>query len=101
MAKLLATPSTVEDDDLREERCVSDSAQRPLVSRSVRIRSIAIPGIFLILTLAALKLASEFFAPVILALMLNFLFASVIRNLARLHIDPPGRCGSGPCRSRR
>jgi predicted PurR-regulated permease PerM len=52
------------------------------------VRSIALTGIFLILVLCALKLASSFFIPVVLAIVLSFLFASVIRGLHRLYIPP-------------
>jgi predicted PurR-regulated permease PerM len=53
------------------------------------IRSFALSGILLLLTLYTLKLASAFFIPVVLALLLNFLFASVIRELSRLRIPAP------------
>ena len=43
-------------------------------------------GIFLMLVLVALKLGSSFFIPVFLALLLKFLFASVIRGLNRFYI---------------
>jgi predicted PurR-regulated permease PerM len=55
----------------------------------LNIRSLALSGILLLLTLYTLKLASAFFIPVVLALLLNCLFASVIRGLARLRIPEP------------
>jgi predicted PurR-regulated permease PerM len=88
MAKNLVKPGNA-DDLPRQEDSASANTVRAPVSHAVRIRSIAIPGIFLILTVAALKYASAFFVPVVLALLLNFLFASVIRGLARLRIAPP------------
>lgn len=54
----------------------------------LNVRSIALTGIFLLLVLCALKLASSFFIPVVLAILLSFLFASVIRGLQRLYIPP-------------
>jgi predicted PurR-regulated permease PerM len=87
MAKNFPKPSN--DEDLPRQRSAADQAGSAPVIRAVRVRSLAIPGIFLILALTALKLASEFFVPVVLALLLNFLFASVIRNLGRLHVAPP------------
>jgi predicted PurR-regulated permease PerM len=55
----------------------------------LNIRSLVSSGILLLLTLYALKLASAFFIPVVLAVLLNYLFASVIRGLARLRIPAP------------
>lgn len=54
----------------------------------LNVRSVALSGIFLLLVLCALKLASSFFIPVVLALLLSFLFASVIRGLRRLYVPP-------------
>ena len=69
----------------------------------VNIRSIAVTGIFFLLVLYTLKLASPFFIPVVLAVLLNFLFASTIRTLQTVLDSPPvgavlvvgfcGRCG--------
>lgn len=57
--------------------------------KPLNIRSLALTGIFLFLTVYSLKLGSTFFIPVVLALLLNFLFASVIRALSRLYIPAP------------
>jgi predicted PurR-regulated permease PerM len=57
--------------------------------RSLNVRSIPLTGIFLILVVFTLKMGSTFFIPVCLALLLKFLFASVIRWLRRLHIPEP------------
>ncbi len=54
----------------------------------MQIRSIALTGIFLLLVLFTFKLAATFFIPVVLALLLNFLFASTIRTLQRLWVPP-------------
>jgi predicted PurR-regulated permease PerM len=48
-----------------------------------------LPGIFLLLVLFTFKLASAFFIPVVLAVLLNFLFASTIRTLQRFWVPPP------------
>jgi predicted PurR-regulated permease PerM len=53
------------------------------------LRSVVLNGIFLLLVLYTLKIGSAFFIPVILAILLKFLFASVIRGLARFYIPPP------------
>ena len=57
--------------------------------KPLNIRSLAVSGILLLLTLYTLKLASTFFIPVVLALILSFLFASVIRTLSRARIPAP------------
>jgi predicted PurR-regulated permease PerM len=56
------------------------------VLHSLNVRSIPLTGIFLMLVVVALKLGSAFFIPVFLALLLKFLFASVIRGLKRFYI---------------
>jgi predicted PurR-regulated permease PerM len=52
----------------------------------VPIRSFTLTGIFLLGTFGALKLASDFFVPIVLALLLSFLFAPVVRAFHRLYI---------------
>ena len=52
----------------------------------VHVRSFTLTGIFLLLALYALKIGSDFFVPVILAFLLSFLFAPVVRLLHRLYI---------------
>src|SRR5205809_8048857 len=52
----------------------------------VHVRSFTLTGIFLLLALYALKIGSDFFVPVILAFLLSFLFAPVVRFLHRLYI---------------
>jgi predicted PurR-regulated permease PerM len=46
-------------------------------------------GILLLLTIYALKIASAVFIPLALALLLNVVFASVIRQLSRLRVPAP------------
>jgi predicted PurR-regulated permease PerM len=78
-----------------EDREGSENAQRrdiselPKTITSLHIRSIALTGIFLLLTFCTLKLASAFLIPVMLALLLSFLFASTIRTLQRFWVPPP------------
>jgi predicted PurR-regulated permease PerM len=68
---------------------VPENKEPSLFRDLLNIRSVALSGIFLLLILYTLKIASAFFVPVVLAILLKFLFASVIRGLARLHIPPP------------
>jgi predicted PurR-regulated permease PerM len=55
----------------------------------LNIRSFALSAILLLLTVYSLKLASVFLIPVVLALLFNFLFASVIRELSRVRVPAP------------
>ena len=66
-----------------------DISELPDAVTSLHIRSIALTGIFLLLVLYTLKLASTFFIPVVLALLLSFLFASTIRTLQAFWIPAP------------
>lgn len=65
-----------------------DICELPETTETLNIRSIALTGIFLLLVLYTLKLASAFFIPVVLAMLLNFLFASTIRTLQRFWVPP-------------
>ena len=56
---------------------------------AVTVRSVALIGLFVLAVFYTLKLASSFFVPLFLAILLKFLFAPVIRGLARLHIPAP------------
>ncbi len=67
----------------------AENGERGFLRDMLNVRSLALSGIFLLLVLYTLKIASAFFVPVVLAILLKFLFASVIRGLARLYIPPP------------
>ena len=56
---------------------------------TVNVRSVALTGLFILAVFAALKVASVFFVPLTLALLLNFVFASTIRTLERIWVPPP------------
>lgn len=68
---------------------VAEKQEQSFFRDLLNVRSVALSGIFLLLILYTLKIASAFFVPVVLAILLKFLFASVIRGLARLYIPPP------------
>jgi predicted PurR-regulated permease PerM len=57
--------------------------------RASNVHAFALPTILFLLTLYSLKIASAFFIPVILAFLLNFIFGSILRLLARFHIPTP------------
>lgn len=68
---------------------VAEKREQSFFRDLLNVRSVALSGIFLLLILYTLKIASAFFVPVVLAILLKFLFASVIRGMARLYIPPP------------
>ena len=76
---------TAEETDPR----LAENGERSFFRELLNVRSVALSGIFLLMILYTLKIASAFFVPVVLAILLKFLFASVIRGLARLSIPPP------------
>ena len=67
----------------------AENSEQSFFRERLNVRSVALSGIFFLLVLYTLKVASAFFVPVVLALLLKFLFASVIRALARFYIPPP------------
>jgi predicted PurR-regulated permease PerM len=73
-------PETKEQPDVRELATLLEP---------FNVRSIALTGIFILALFFTLKVASSFFIPVVLAILLNFVFASTIRTLGRLWIPPP------------
>jgi predicted PurR-regulated permease PerM len=72
--------------DRRRSSRHADISGLDQVLQSLNVRSIPLTGIFLLAVFATLKFASSFFIPVFLAVLLKFLFASVIRGLERFHI---------------
>ncbi len=83
-------PQESEDRGAAEETGprVAENGERSFFREPVNLHSVALSGIFLLMILYTLKIASVFFVPVVLAILLKFLFASVIRGLARLYIPP-------------
>jgi predicted PurR-regulated permease PerM len=86
--KLPETPKTI--DEISELRSAHplETAEIPKAIEPLNIRSISLAGIFLLSVFFALKVASSFFIPVVIALLLNFLFASTIRLLQRFWVPP-------------
>ena len=76
-------------DAAKEPHFEATEPELPEKSEYPNFQTIALGGIFLLLSLYTLKLASPFFIPVVLALLLNFLFASLIRGFQRFWIAPP------------
>jgi predicted PurR-regulated permease PerM len=88
-AKAPKIAESFDDHDEFENGNARDISELPKAITSLHIRSIALTGIFLLLALYTLKLASAFFIPVVLAMLLSILFASTIRTLQRFWIPPP------------
>jgi predicted PurR-regulated permease PerM len=91
MARISMAKNVPKSDEFPEYNGESpyEAAEVTETAEAVHIRSFALPGIFLILLFAALKLASEVFVPLAVALVLKILFASVVRGASRLHIPAP------------
>lgn len=64
-------------------------ALSPEPAEPASLSSIALKGLFVLAIFYTLKLASSFFVPLVLAILLKFLFASVIRGMGRFHVPPP------------
>ncbi|HEY3166347.1 MAG TPA: AI-2E family transporter [Candidatus Binatia bacterium] len=88
-AKASEISKSFDDHDDSEGAPPRDISELPEAITSLHIRSIALTGIFLLMTFYTLKLASAFFIPVVLAMLLSFLFASTIRTLQRFWVPPP------------
>jgi predicted PurR-regulated permease PerM len=56
------------------------------LAQSQGVRSFALTGLFVLACFYTFYFAREFFLPVVLALLLNFLLSPVVRGLARVHI---------------
>ena len=87
----LKSPNQDEPGDDSEVADETDERRPNIVETAsflepVHVRSFTLTGIFLLLALYALKIGSDFFVPVILAFLLSFLFAPVVRLLHRLYI---------------
>ncbi|MEA2659693.1 MAG: hypothetical protein QOF64_2289 [Candidatus Binatota bacterium] len=68
---------------------LADLARPEKRAGQVSLPSIALNGLFVLAIFYTLKLASSFFVPLVLAILLKFLFASVIRAMERFHIPTP------------
>src|ERR1700709_1055675 len=59
---------------------------RDLLAGPFSIRSLALTGLFILASFYTLYLGREFFLPIVLALLLNFLLSPVVRWLKKIHI---------------
>jgi predicted PurR-regulated permease PerM len=80
----------LDEDSKPENKEQPDVRELATLLEPFNVRSIALTGIFILAIFFTLKVASSFFIPVVLAILLNFVFASTIRILQRfLWIPPP------------
>ncbi|HEX7233274.1 MAG TPA: AI-2E family transporter, partial [Candidatus Binatia bacterium] len=79
----------LDEDSEPENKGQPDVREVAKLLEPFNVRSIALTGLFILATFFTLKVASSFFIPVVLAILLNFVFASTIRTLGRLWIPPP------------
>jgi predicted PurR-regulated permease PerM len=79
-------PSAAPRNETLPRRDITELGQLLL---PLNVRSLALSGIFLLSVFYTLKLASSFFIPLTLAILLNFVFASTIRTLARFWVPAP------------
>ncbi|HEX8693796.1 MAG TPA: AI-2E family transporter [Longimicrobium sp.] len=82
-------------DPSRQAEPVEPGAPRPDLARtgeaieSPRGRSLGLTTLTVLALLYTLYFARPFLLPIVVALLLSFLFSPVVRALARLHIRPP------------
>src|ERR1044071_599119 len=79
----------LDEDSKPENKPQPDVGELATLLEPFNVRSIALTGLFILAIFFTLKVASSFFIPVVLAILLNFVFASTIRTLGRLWISPP------------
>src|SRR5215471_9223193 len=79
----------LDEESKAETKEQPDIRELAAVLEPFNIRSVTLTGLFILAVFFTLKVASSFFIPVVLAILLNFVFASTIRTLARVRIPPP------------
>ncbi len=79
------------EDDSNATGTLQDTAR--LFEGPLGIRSLALTGLFILALFYTLYFARDIFLPVILAILLNFLLAPLVRGLTRIHIPEPVGAG--------
>jgi len=88
----MALPRAVKELD---EESKAETEEKPnirelaTVLEPFNVRSLALTGLLILAVFFTLKVASSFFIPVVLAILLNFVFGPTIRAMARVWIPPP------------
>src|SRR5690242_21096243 len=83
--------SDVSDDEQEAEKVASKARLRvaEVVERPFDVRSIALTGLFILAVFYTIYFMRSVLLPVILALLLSYLFRPVVRGLAQLKIPLP------------
>ena len=77
-------------DGAESETAVPPRLRMPdLLQRPFDIRSVALTGLFILAVFYTIYFSRAVLLPVVLALLLSFLFAPLVRLLAKAHIPPP------------
>jgi predicted PurR-regulated permease PerM len=79
----------LDEDSNSENKGQPDVRELAKLLEPFNVRSIALTGLLILAVFFTLKVASSFFIPVVLAVLLNFVFGPTIRTLARVWIPPP------------
>ena len=82
----MSLPSVASDESVGSARRPSLDDTARLFQGPLGIRSISLTGLFLLACFYTLYFARDFFLPVILAVVFNFLFAPIIRTLKRFRV---------------
>lgn len=80
-ARAQATTVSGHDTDLKK--------MGDILREQIEVRSIAITGLLILALFYTLYFARAFILPILLAILLDFLFSPVVRGLKRLHIPTP------------
>ena len=85
---------TIPRSDLPADRRASDSApHHVLATGSASLQSVALTGLFLLALFHTLRVARDFFLPLVLAVLLTFLLRPLVRGLKRALL--PEAAGAG------
>src|SRR5438046_6753318 len=81
----------VSDDENQAEKVTSRARLRTadLLQRPFDVRSIALTGLFILAVFYTIYFMRSILLPVVLALLLSYLFRPIVRGLARLKIPLP------------
>src|SRR5690349_23787080 len=77
------------EDSKPENKEQPDVRELATLLEPFNVRSLALTGLLILAVFFSLKVASSFFIPVVLAILLNFVFGPTIRAMARVWIPPP------------
>src|SRR5215469_4322310 len=90
-AAKVESASEVSDDERKAEKVTSRARLRiaELLQKPFDIRSIALSGLFVLAVFYTIYFMRSILLPIVLALLLSYLFRPIVRGLARLKIPLP------------